>query len=275
MQADPGAARHRVDAAGRRSTPRSPRSGAGSASRSSPRARSRSTSSPMAGKSGTARLAAATGVPVTPVGMWGVHRILFKGRKPNWQRGVAETRRRRAGRCASPRTRTCRAATRPHHGGHLPTAGRAGPRDLPAAAAAGTTTGGCGAPETARRAERPRERAREGRGDRRGLLGHRGRGDRGEQRRHGPLGPPARARRRASRAGTRTPTTSPAIELPESLAVTSDARGRVHGRRRRRASASRRTGCRAVLAEAAPVHRSDRAARAACRRGSSRGPCCA
>jgi 1-acyl-sn-glycerol-3-phosphate acyltransferase len=46
---------------------------------------------PMAGKSGTARLAAATGVPVTPVGLWGAHRILFKGRKPNWQTGVAET----------------------------------------------------------------------------------------------------------------------------------------------------------------------------------------
>lgn len=46
---------------------------------------------PMAGKSGTARLAAATGVPVTPVGMWGAHRILFKGRKPNWRTGVAET----------------------------------------------------------------------------------------------------------------------------------------------------------------------------------------
>jgi hypothetical protein len=30
-------------------------------------------------------------VPVTPVGMWGAHRILFKGRKPNWQTGVAET----------------------------------------------------------------------------------------------------------------------------------------------------------------------------------------
>ena len=46
---------------------------------------------PMEGKSGTARLAAVTGVPVTPVGLWGAHRILFKGRKPNWQKGVAET----------------------------------------------------------------------------------------------------------------------------------------------------------------------------------------
>jgi 1-acyl-sn-glycerol-3-phosphate acyltransferase len=46
---------------------------------------------PMAGKSGTARLAAASGVPVTPVGLWGGHRILFKGRKPNWRTGVAET----------------------------------------------------------------------------------------------------------------------------------------------------------------------------------------
>jgi 1-acyl-sn-glycerol-3-phosphate acyltransferase len=46
---------------------------------------------PMPAKSGTARLAATSGVPVTPVGLWGAHRILFKGRKPNWQKGVAET----------------------------------------------------------------------------------------------------------------------------------------------------------------------------------------
>ncbi|MFO7590815.1 MAG: lysophospholipid acyltransferase family protein [Acidimicrobiia bacterium] len=46
---------------------------------------------PMAGKTGTARLAAATGVPVTPVGLWGGHRILFKGRKPRWRTGVAVT----------------------------------------------------------------------------------------------------------------------------------------------------------------------------------------
>jgi len=46
---------------------------------------------PMAGKSGTARLAAESGVPVTPVGLWGTQRILFKGRKPNWKWGVAET----------------------------------------------------------------------------------------------------------------------------------------------------------------------------------------
>ncbi len=46
---------------------------------------------PMAGKSGTARLAQASGVPVTPVGLWGMQRVLFKGRKPAWQTGVAET----------------------------------------------------------------------------------------------------------------------------------------------------------------------------------------
>ena len=46
---------------------------------------------PMAGKTGTARLAAATGVPVTPVGLWGAQRVLFKGRKPRWRWGVAET----------------------------------------------------------------------------------------------------------------------------------------------------------------------------------------
>lgn len=46
---------------------------------------------PMAGKSGTARIARATGVPVYPIGLWGVHRILYKGRRPEWQWGVAQT----------------------------------------------------------------------------------------------------------------------------------------------------------------------------------------
>jgi 1-acyl-sn-glycerol-3-phosphate acyltransferase len=46
---------------------------------------------PMVGKTGTARLAAAAGVPVTPVGLWGAQRILFKGRKPRWRWGIAET----------------------------------------------------------------------------------------------------------------------------------------------------------------------------------------
>jgi 1-acyl-sn-glycerol-3-phosphate acyltransferase len=45
---------------------------------------------PMEGKTGTARLAAATGAPVVPVGMWGLHRVMFKGRKPRWRTGVAE-----------------------------------------------------------------------------------------------------------------------------------------------------------------------------------------
>ncbi|GIU87087.1 MAG: 1-acyl-sn-glycerol-3-phosphate acyltransferase [Acidimicrobiia bacterium] len=45
---------------------------------------------PMPGKSGTARLARASGVPVTPVGLWGTHRILFKGRRPSWRWGVAQ-----------------------------------------------------------------------------------------------------------------------------------------------------------------------------------------
>ncbi len=45
---------------------------------------------PMVGKTGTARLAAATGVPIVPVGLWGLHRIMFKGRKPRWRAGIAE-----------------------------------------------------------------------------------------------------------------------------------------------------------------------------------------
>jgi 1-acyl-sn-glycerol-3-phosphate acyltransferase len=46
---------------------------------------------PMVGKSGAARLARESGVPVTPVGLWGSHRILFKGRKPSWRWGVPQT----------------------------------------------------------------------------------------------------------------------------------------------------------------------------------------
>lgn len=46
---------------------------------------------PMVGRSGTARLAQQSGIPVTPVGLWGAQRILFKGRKPEWRTGVAET----------------------------------------------------------------------------------------------------------------------------------------------------------------------------------------
>jgi 1-acyl-sn-glycerol-3-phosphate acyltransferase len=46
---------------------------------------------PMPGKSGTARLAQAARVAVLPVGLWGSHRIMFKGRKPDWKWGVAQT----------------------------------------------------------------------------------------------------------------------------------------------------------------------------------------
>ncbi len=45
---------------------------------------------PMAGKSGTARLAKAANVEVVPVGMWGAHRIMFKGRRPNPEPLVAQ-----------------------------------------------------------------------------------------------------------------------------------------------------------------------------------------
>jgi 1-acyl-sn-glycerol-3-phosphate acyltransferase len=45
---------------------------------------------PMRGKSGTARLALASGIPVVPVGLWGTHRILTKGRKPHLQWGVPQ-----------------------------------------------------------------------------------------------------------------------------------------------------------------------------------------
>jgi 1-acyl-sn-glycerol-3-phosphate acyltransferase len=46
---------------------------------------------PMAAKSGAARLARRAGVAITPVGLWGTHRILTKGRKPHWQWGIPQT----------------------------------------------------------------------------------------------------------------------------------------------------------------------------------------
>jgi 1-acyl-sn-glycerol-3-phosphate acyltransferase len=39
---------------------------------------------PMRGKSGTARLAQQAAAPVVPVGLWGSHRMMMKGRKPEW-----------------------------------------------------------------------------------------------------------------------------------------------------------------------------------------------
>jgi 1-acyl-sn-glycerol-3-phosphate acyltransferase len=45
---------------------------------------------PMRGKSGTARLAQASGVAIVPVGIWGTHRILTKGRKPHWAWRIAQ-----------------------------------------------------------------------------------------------------------------------------------------------------------------------------------------
>jgi 1-acyl-sn-glycerol-3-phosphate acyltransferase len=46
---------------------------------------------PMAAKSGTARLARAAGVAVTPVGLWGTHRLMHKGRRPEVHWGVPQT----------------------------------------------------------------------------------------------------------------------------------------------------------------------------------------
>jgi 1-acyl-sn-glycerol-3-phosphate acyltransferase len=43
---------------------------------------------PMPAKTGTARLAAATGVTVLPVGVWGTHRVQTKGRRPALRWGL-------------------------------------------------------------------------------------------------------------------------------------------------------------------------------------------
>jgi 1-acyl-sn-glycerol-3-phosphate acyltransferase len=44
---------------------------------------------PMPGKTGAARIAARSGIPVTPVGVWGGQRLYTLGHKPRWRPGVA------------------------------------------------------------------------------------------------------------------------------------------------------------------------------------------
>ena len=46
---------------------------------------------PGRGKTGTVRMAQASGAPIVPVAVWGAHRLLTKGRPRNFQRGVAIT----------------------------------------------------------------------------------------------------------------------------------------------------------------------------------------
>ncbi len=43
---------------------------------------------PGDGKTGTVRMAQATGAPMIPVAVWGAHRLMTKGRPRNFQRGV-------------------------------------------------------------------------------------------------------------------------------------------------------------------------------------------
>ncbi len=57
----------------------------------SPRARSPRTSSRWSASRAPRGSRSRAGVAITPVGLWGTHRILTKGRKPHWQWGVAQT----------------------------------------------------------------------------------------------------------------------------------------------------------------------------------------
>ncbi|MGB2758052.1 MAG: lysophospholipid acyltransferase family protein [Acidimicrobiia bacterium] len=43
---------------------------------------------PKPARTGTARLAQAASVPIVPVGLWGAHRVMTKGRKPNFRHRV-------------------------------------------------------------------------------------------------------------------------------------------------------------------------------------------
>ena len=93
----------------------------------------------------------------------------------------------------------------------------AGPaRSIRSARRPATTRGG-GATRR-RRSRTGRIRMTTRRGHRRGLVGHRGRGDRRRQRADDAVGAPARARRRRSTTSTRTPTTCPASRCPRRCA---------------------------------------------------------
>ena len=69
----------------------------------------------MPGKTGVARLAASTGVPVTPMGVWGSQRVHAKGRKPKVPWGIAAVDRRRPTDRGRARRRRLRRHG-PHHG---------------------------------------------------------------------------------------------------------------------------------------------------------------
>ena len=83
---DPGVPRHRRFV-GRARRPRSTRCTRGECVAVFPEGTISQDFEPMRGKSGTARLAQAAGMHVVPIGLWGTHRILTKGRKPQLRGG--------------------------------------------------------------------------------------------------------------------------------------------------------------------------------------------
>ena len=111
---------------------------------------------PMVGKSGTARLARRAGVPVTPVGLWGTHRILIQGPQAALAVGRRARRRWSASRCRSGPTSTSSDATDRIMRAIASCVAR-GARDLPAAPGAGRRRrGGCARPEIGDAAGRAR-----------------------------------------------------------------------------------------------------------------------
>ena len=153
--------------------------------------------------------------PITPVGLWGTHRILTKGRKPHWQWGIAQTAVVGEPIVLGPDEHVKRDDRSDH--GRDRRVRRAGPRDLPARRRRATTRGGGAIPRPRARTGGPRD-ARRGR--RRGVVGDGGGRDRGRQRADHAVGAARRARGAASTPSTRTPTTSPGIALPAELHAT-------------------------------------------------------
>ena len=144
---DPGR-RGSADAARRPRRRRRRAARAANASPCSPRARSRWTSSRWSASRGPRASRSRAGVPVTPVGLWGTHRILIKGRKPHW-RGASRRPRWSASRSRLQPDEHVKDATDRMMARDLRVR-RARPRDLPAATDSRATTRGGGADPTPR-----------------------------------------------------------------------------------------------------------------------------
>ena len=200
------------------------------------------------GKSGTARLARRAGVAITPVGLWGTHRILTKGRKPHWQWRIEQTA--VVGDADRGRARRAREGDDRSNDGRDRRVRRPRPRAVPRHPP-GEVPGGGAIPAPRARTGGPRDASR---GGRRRVVGNRGRRDRRPERADHVVGA-ARELAASIDSDHENPDYLPGIALPAELRATADLAEACAG-----ADvvvfAVPSHGLRAVLAEARPHVRS-------------------